>query len=274
MGENQEEAGCFNLQPASPIHSSGLLSLLGRGLWAGSSLWQPLQKVCSVQAGTWPCSLLDPIVGTLPGPMVRSSTVKSKHGRHDICAVPVSTCFCSEDLTQPSGSPGAEWALAPLLYLQKEKKTGWDQWFQSRVTIQPTELVQRTLTRPTYEILLHMGGVTLVHSPFWKSGPQFKSEFGNKEFMIWATVSSQSCFYWLYRASPSLAAKSIINLTSVLSIRWCPCVESSLVLLEEGVCYDQWVLLAKSVRLFLPVRQICPLLQVFLDFLLLHSSPL
>ena len=26
---------------------------------------------------------------------------------------------------------------------------------------------------------------------------QFQSEFGNKEFMIWATVSSQSCFCWL-----------------------------------------------------------------------------
>ena len=34
---------------------------------------------------------------------------------------------------------------------------------------------------------------------------QFKSEFGNKEFMIWATVSSWSCFCWPYRASPSLA---------------------------------------------------------------------
>ena len=28
--------------------------------------------------------------------------------------------------------------------------------------------------------------------------------------MIWATVSSWSCFCWLYRASPSLAAKTII----------------------------------------------------------------
>ena len=63
--------------------------------------------------------------------------------------------------------------------------------------------------------------------------------------MIWATVSSQSCFCWLYRASPSLAAKNIINLISLLTIWWCPCVESSLVLLEEGVCYDQCVLLAK-----------------------------
>ena len=63
--------------------------------------------------------------------------------------------------------------------------------------------------------------------------------------MIWATVSSQSSFCWLYRTSPSLAEKNIINLISVLTIWWCPCVESSRVLLEEGVCYDQCVFLAK-----------------------------
>ena len=73
----------------------------------------------------------------------------------------------------------------------------------------------------------------------------FKSEFGNKEFMIWATVSFQSCFYWLYRATPSLAAKNSLNLISVLTIWWRSCVEFSLVLLEEGVCSDQCVLLAK-----------------------------
>ena len=65
--------------------------------------------------------------------------------------------------------------------------------------------------------------------------------------MIWATVGSWSCFCWLYRASSSLAAKNIINLILVLTIWWCPCVESSLVLLEEGVCYDQCVLLAKLI---------------------------
>ena len=84
---------------------------------------------------------------------------------------------------------------------------------------------------------------------WWSSGfpyfLQFKSELGNKELMIWATVSSQSCFCRLYRASPSLATKNIINLISVLTIWWCPCVQSSLVLLEEGVCYDQCILLAK-----------------------------
>ena len=74
---------------------------------------------------------------------------------------------------------------------------------------------------------------------------QFKSEFCNKELMIWATVSSRSCFCWLYRASPSLSAKNIISLIAVLTTWWCPCVEWSIVLLEEGVCYDQCILLAK-----------------------------
>ena len=73
--------------------------------------------------------------------------------------------------------------------------------------------------------------------------------------MIWATVSSWSCFCWLDRASPSLAAKNIINLILVLTIWWCPCVESSLVLLEEGVGYDQCIFLAKlywSLPCFIP----------------------
>ena len=54
--------------------------------------------------------------------------------------------------------------------------------------------------------------------------------------MIWATWLV-TCFCWLYRDSPSLAAKK--NLISVLTIWWCPCVELSLALLEEGVYYDQ-----------------------------------
>ena len=43
----------------------------------------------------------------------------------------------------------------------------------------------------------------------------------------------------------NLAAKNIINPISVLTIWGCPGIESSLVLLEEGVCYDQCSLLAK-----------------------------
>ena len=48
-------------------------------------------------------------------------------------------------------------------------------------------------------------------------------------------ISSQSCFWWLYIASPSLAAKNIISLIWVLTIWSCPRVESSLVLLDEEV---------------------------------------
>ena len=113
----------------------------------------------------------------------------------------------------------------------------------------------------------------------WSGFPyflEFKSEFSNKKFMIWATVSSWSCVCWLYRASPSLAAKNIINLILVLAIWWCSCVESSFVLLKESVCYDQCILLAKFLAFALLHSvlqgQICLLLHVFLDFLLLHSS--
>ena len=58
--------------------------------------------------------------------------------------------------------------------------------------------------------------------------------------MIWATVGSQSCFCWLYRASPSLAAKNIISLISVLTIWWFPCVESSLVALFAMTSVFSW----------------------------------
>ena len=113
----------------------------------------------------------------------------------------------------------------------------------------------------------------------WSSGfpyfLPFKSEIGNKEFMIWATVSSWSCFCWLYRASPSLAAKNIINLISVSIIWRCPCVESSLVLLEESVCYDQCkTLLAFALLHCVLQGQTCPLLLVSFNVLLLRSSPL
>ena len=69
---------------------------------------------------------------------------------------------------------------------------------------------------------------------------QFKPEFGNKEFMIWAIVSSQFFFCWLYRASPSLAAKNIIKLISVLTFDFCTflwCRVSRMLLL-----FRSWIL--------------------------------
>ena len=63
--------------------------------------------------------------------------------------------------------------------------------------------------------------------------------------MIWATVSSRSCFCWLYRVSPCLASRNIRNLISVSTIWQCPGVASSLALLKKGVCYDHCVHLPK-----------------------------
>ena len=95
---------------------------------------------------------------------------------------------------------------------------------------------------------------------------------------MWATVSSWSCFCWLYRTSPSLAAKNITSLISVLTIWWSPCVESSRIV---GRGYWLWPVcsLGKTLLTFDLLHsvlqgQICLLLQVFLDLLLLHSSPL
>ena len=73
--------------------------------------------------------------------------------------------------------------------------------------------------------------------------------------MIWATVSSRSCFCWVYRGSPSSAAKNIICVILMLTIWWCPRVESPLVLLEESVCYDQCVLLVKLCYLMIKKKK-------------------
>ena len=94
--------------------------------------------------------------------------------------------------------------------------------------------------------------------------------------MIWATVSSQSCFCWLYRASPSLAAKNRKNLILVLTIWWCTCVVFSCVV-ERGCLLWPVPSLGKTLLAFALLHsilqgQICLLLQVFLDFLLLHSK--
>ena len=68
--------------------------------------------------------------------------------------------------------------------------------------------------------------------------------------MIWATVSFRSCFCWLYRVSPSSPANNTINLFMVLTIWWCPYVESSLVLLEESVCLTSVFFWQNSVSLW------------------------
>ena len=90
--------------------------------------------------------------------------------------------------------------------------------------------------------------------------------------MIWVTVSHRSCSCWL-----SLAVKNIINLISVLTIWWCPCVASCIVgrgCLLWRVHSLNKTLLAFVLLHFVLQGQTCLLLQVSLDFLLLHSNPL
>ena len=66
--------------------------------------------------------------------------------------------------------------------------------------------------------------------------------------MIWASVSSRSCFCWLYIVSPSLAANN-----KTIWLRFWPSgdvyVKGPLVLLEESICYDQCILLTKLLAL-------------------------
>jgi len=88
--------------------------------------------------------------------------------------------------------------------------------------------------------LYNCKGFDLGHTWMPSSFPyflQFRSEFGNKEFMIWITIRSWSCFCWMYTASPFLAAKNISNLIlydhPVMSMcRVFSCV------FEDSVCYD------------------------------------
>ena len=89
----------------------------------------------------------------------------------------------------------------------------------------------------------------------------------------------QSCFCWLYRASPCSAAKNIINVISVLANcvmsmrRAIFCVVGRGCLLWPVNSLEK-TLLAFALLHFVLQGQICLLLQVSLDFLLLHSNPL
>ena len=94
--------------------------------------------------------------------------------------------------------------------------------------------------------------------------------------MTCATVSSWSCFCWLYTASPSLATKNIISLILVFTIWWSMCRVFSCVV-ERGCLLWAVHSLGKTLLPFALLHsvfqgQIYLLFQVFLYFLLLHSS--
>ena len=93
----------------------------------------------------------------------------------------------------------------------------------------------------------------------------------------WSEPQSAPGLVFAYRASPSLVAKNIINLILVLTIWWCPCVESIFHLVGRQCLL--WpvhsldkTLLAFALLHFVLQGQTCLLLQVSLNFLHWHSS--
>ena len=99
------------------------------------------------------------------------------------------------------------------------------------------------------------------------------------ELMIWTIVSSKSCFCWLFRTSPSSAAKNIINLILVIDhLVMSTCRVISCVVGRECLLWPVnplgKTLLAFALLHFVFEGQMCLLLQVPLDFQLLHSNRL
>ena len=97
--------------------------------------------------------------------------------------------------------------------------------------------------------------------------------------MIWATISSRSCFCWLYRAFPSLVTKNIVNLLLIFTdplvmsmSKVVSCVVGRGCLLWPVPSGGKTVSYCHAP--FCTKGQICLLLQVSLDFLLLHSHSL
>ena len=112
-------------------------------------------------------------------------------------------------------------------------------WFWSLLPVQcyePLSIVLLPLCLPDLTPWIYSSLSPYNHKGFdlvtseWPSGfpycLQFKSEFCNIRSSWSEPQSAPSLvFCWLYSASPSLTEKNIINLISVLTDWWCPCVE-------------------------------------------------
>ena len=116
--------------------------------------------------------------------------------------------------------------------------------------------------------------------PEWPSGFLFflqtNPEFCYRKVIIWSTISSRSYFYWLYRASLSLAAKKynqsdfgidhpVMSMCKVVS--W---VVGKGFLLWV-MCSLEKTLLANALVHSVLQGQACLLFWVSFDFLILHS---
>ena len=69
--------------------------------------------------------------------------------------------------------------------------------------------------------------------------------------MVWATVHSRSCFCWMYRASPSLTAKNIINLILIL-------ISGDVHVQSHLLCCWNWVFAMTSAFSWQNTISLCP----------------
>ena len=90
---------------------------------------------------------------------------------------------------------------------------GWS-WFLSPIQChEPLSIVLQALCLSDLILWIYLSPHCIIIRDLiyiiaeWSSGfpyfLQFMSEYGNKEFVIWAIVNSSSCFCWLYRVYPS-----------------------------------------------------------------------
>ena len=82
-----------------------------------------------------------------------------------------------------------------------------------------------------------------LEDPQWQKSLVGDSPWGRKESDMTETLSTAQLSKRSQGKARVYLGVPILN--SVLTIWWCPGVESALVLLEEGVCCDQCVLLAE-----------------------------
>ena len=133
----------------------------------------------------------------------------------------------------------------------------------------------------SFHCIIIQGLISVI--PEWSSDfpyfLQFKSEFGNKEFMIWATSQLPVLLLLTVQSFSIFGCKEYNQSyfsTDYLVMPMCrvfSCVVGRGCLLWSVRSLSK-TLLAFALLCFVFQGQICLLLQAFLHFLLLHSSPL